>query len=77
MFPFIIAGILTACGFSSTEKVGVQPWCTLDKVTGRVECNYESEEACETYRQSNEYCVQNPQPNNDDYMVFNSDGSGK
>ena len=40
--------------------IGVQPWCTLDKSTKEVQCNYESKDACEAYRQSSERCIPNP-----------------
>jgi hypothetical protein len=43
----------------SLNKIGIQPWCTEDN-NEQIECNYESKEACETYRMSDEKCIPNP-----------------
>ena len=40
-------------------QIGTQPWCTLNKMEKRIECNYESQDVCEGYRQSNEICIKN------------------
>lgn len=44
----------------SYHLIGVQPWCTLNKSEQSIQCNYESQDACEGYRESQEICVPNP-----------------
>lgn len=50
-----------------SHMVGVQPWCTWDG--NALECNYETRDVCETYRQGGETCVPSPnlgEPKKDD-----------
>jgi hypothetical protein len=46
-------------------QIGIQPYCTLNKQDKKIECNYESKEACEGYRESNEICIENPKIKHD------------
>lgn len=42
------------------NRVGVAQWCAVDKDAKTIQCNYESEEACEGYREKGEFCRSNP-----------------
>lgn len=39
--------------------VGVAAWCTVGKDKVIIECNYNTKEECEGYRQEDEVCKQN------------------
>jgi hypothetical protein len=40
--------------------IGVQPFCTFNVNTYEMQCNYETHEACITYRERDEMCLPNP-----------------
>ena len=46
--------------FLLVNLIGTQPYCTLDRITQEIQCNYTTMEDCESYRQENEICVDNP-----------------
>jgi len=60
MIPFVAGIVGSLLTLIPSNKVGVAAWCTVSNKT--VECNYETKEDCETYRQTDERCVPNPEP---------------
>lgn len=59
----IIAGIAgSLLVLSPSAKVGIAAWCTVNKIDGTVQCNYNTKQECEDYRASDEKCEKNPNP---------------
>lgn len=51
--------MLMAVILVASNKIGKEQWCTQDKKTGKIECNYQTKEDCETYRWAEERCIRN------------------
>jgi hypothetical protein len=63
MIPFIVGIGLSIATLGIPPKVGTEAWCALDKNDGSVQCYYKTKQECEDYRQPDEKCVKNPEPN--------------
>lgn len=62
MISFLVGAVLSFFTLSPSNHVGVAAWCTVNKVDGTVQCNYNTKQECEDYKASDETCQKNPEP---------------
>jgi len=60
--PLILGAVFLSNFLAFSSDVDVSAWCTVNKIDGTVQCEYNTKDDCETYRQVDETCVQNPEP---------------
>lgn len=53
----LLAAALVAIHYN---RVGVAQWCNVNRSEKTIQCNYETEAACESYLGNGEFCRSNP-----------------